>query len=80
MDIELEYILGKSKELQVHAERLKELRSNLIKYKNLLNDAWVSDETEKINAVLEAMDRQIKWLSEELYGIGHDMIRACEEI
>ena len=79
MDIELEFIIAKMKELQMYAEMLMEIRFRLSHHKDLLNDAWVSDEMQEINDVLEMMDRQMKRISAELYGIGHDMLRAYEE-
>lgn len=79
MGIELEFIIVKMKELQMYAEMLMEVRAHLSHHKDLLNDAWISDEMQEINNVLEVMDLRIKRLSEELYGIGHDMLRVLEE-
>lgn len=80
MDTELELIIEKMKELQMHAETLTVIRVSLSRYKEFLDDAWVSEEIEGINAELEAMNLKIKWLSEELYGIGYDMLKACDEL
>lgn len=79
MNTDLELVLAKMKELQRYAEILMETHTSLSRYRCDLNDAWVSDETEEINRVLERMNLRIRSLSEELYGIGCDMIRACEE-
>lgn len=77
--VELDFIIEKIKELQRHAEMLMEIRYCLLRHRDLLNDAWISDEMEEIDSILEIMDLRIRRLAEELYGIGHDMIRACEE-
>lgn len=77
--VELDFIIAKMKELQSHAEMLMEIRSGLLRHRNLLNDAWISEEMEEIDGILKSMDLRIRRLTEELYGIGHDMIRACEE-
>ena len=78
MDTELELISEKMKELQMHAEELMVIHSSLSRYKELLNDAWVSEEVGEINRELEAMNLKIRRLSEELCGIGYDMLKACE--
>ncbi|MCM1217686.1 MAG: hypothetical protein NC548_24605 [Lachnospiraceae bacterium] len=79
METDLEFMMAKMKELQMHAEKLMDIHLRLSRYGDLLNDAWIADETEGIKDVLETMERRVKWLSEELYGIGHDIVRACEE-
>lgn len=79
METDLEFMMIKMKELQMHAEKLMDIRLRLSRYGDVLNDAWIADETEEIRDVLETMELRVKWLSEELYGIGHDIVRVCEE-
>lgn len=80
MGIKLELIIAQMKELQRYADELMEIRVRLIRHKELLNDAWVSAEIEGINDVLDGLNRQAGRIADEMYGIGHDMVRAYEEL
>lgn len=80
MEIKLELILAQMRELQRYADELAEIRRCLARHKELLNGAWVSAEIEGINDVLDGLNRQAGCIADEMCGIGHDMVRAYEEL
>lgn len=79
MDVKLESVIAKMRELQKSADELMEIRSSLIRYKGILADAWISTETEGINDIIDDLNRQAGRLIDELCEIGYDMVKACEE-
>ena len=80
MDVNIDLIIAQMRELQRHTDELKEIRTSLLRHKELLNDAWVSTEIEGINDVLDGLRRQAERIADEMYGIGYDMVKAYEEV
>lgn len=80
IDKELELLTAKMKQLEQYAEELLEVRTGMLRHKERLNDAWVASEAEGINDLIDKMNRQIRWIADELQGIGHDMLKAYERL
>lgn len=79
MDLKIELMIALMKELQRYADEFMTIRFRLIRHKELLRDAWISIEIEEINEVIDGLKRQAQRISDELYGIGYDIVRAGEE-
>lgn len=80
MDINLEMVMSQMKELQKYADELWEIRSSLVRYKEIINDVWVSTETENINDIIDGLKRKTERLIDEIYIVGYDMLKACNEL
>lgn len=80
MDAKLELLLMQVGKLRQYAEELMEIRLALLHHKDQINEFWISHEAEGIEDILDRMGVEIKQMSNELYDIGHDMIKAYERL
>jgi len=78
-DIRFETLMAQMKKLELYADELLEIRSGLIRHKNLLGDAWIADEAELVNDLIDRLIWQTRWLVDELYEIVHDGIKIYVE-
>lgn len=68
------------RDLNQCADELLQIRSDMIRYRTELNEAWVSEEIEEINDMTDILNRRVRYIAEELCGVGWDMIKAYEEL
>lgn len=80
MDAELELLFIQVRKLRQYAEELMEIRSALLHHRDKVDEFWISHETEGIDDILDRLGMEIKRMSNELYDIGHDMIKAYEKL
>lgn len=74
-DAKYEEIMAEVRKLRKIEEELMDIRKDMLRYKVLVNEYWVSGETEGINDLIDKLLGTVKRNADELYGIGHDMIR-----
>ena len=79
-DIRFEALITEIQQLKRYTEELLEIRFTMLCYKEQLEEVWVSDETEMIYELIDEMNKKIKWITEELYGIEHDIVKGYEEL
>lgn len=80
MEKNLELLITQMKTLERYAEELLELRISMIHHKNVLREAWIAAEIEEINELIDRLNRQARYIADEMCGIGYDMIKAYEEL
>lgn len=80
MKVELNYILAQQKELRGYVDSLIQVRKQVNKYKDNVNEAWQGKEVEILNRTLEKILRDMKHLEMEMDDIGQDLIRAHQEL
>ena len=76
----MDIIRAEKRKMIMCADELLDIRSELMRYRNELNDEWRAEETEDRNDYVDKINRRIKCVVEELDGIGHDMVKAYEEL
>lgn len=79
-DIRFEALITEIKQLKRYTEELLEIRLTMLCYKEQLEETWVANETEMIYELIDEMNQKIKWVTEELYGIEHDIVKRYEEL
>ena len=79
-DIGFEALITEIKQLKRYTEELLEIRLTMLCYKEQLEETWVANETEMIYELIDEMNQKIKWVTEELYGIEHDIVKRYEEL
>lgn len=79
-DRKYEELVREIRRLGQLGDELLELRTDMLRYQAQINAFWVSSEVEGINDLLERLTSQIKWTADEVYGIGHDMVKAYAEL
>lgn len=80
MERTLEMVMTQLKALNQYADELLGIRTDMLRHKNQLNEAWVSDEIDEINEMIDRFNRRARYIAEELCGVGQDILKAYEEI
>lgn len=80
MERNLEIVMAQIKSLEQYADDLLRIRTDMIRHKNQLNEAWVSDEIDEINYLIDRLNRQARYIAEELCGVGQDILKAYEKL
>lgn len=79
-DIRFEALITEIKQLERYTEELLEIRFTILCYKEQLEEVWAANETEMIYELIDEMNQKIKWITEELYEIEHDIVKGYEEL
>lgn len=80
MENTLEMVRLWMRDLHQCADELLQIRAGMLRHRTELNEAWVSDEIEEINDMTDALNRRVRYIAEELCGVGQDIIKAYEEL
>lgn len=80
MERTLEMVMVQVQDLKQCADELLRIRTGMLRHKMELNEAWVSDEIEEINDMIDSLNRRARYIAEELCGVGQDIIKAYEEL
>lgn len=79
-DSKFEKLIIEIRRLGQLEEELLEIHTDILRYQALVNEFWVSSETDGVIDLIDRLLCQIRWIADELYGIEHDMIKAYEEL
>ena len=80
IDGKYEEVIEEIRRLRQLEDELLEIHTDILRYQALVNEYWVSKETDGVNDLIDRLCGQIRWITDELYSVGHDMIRAYEEL
>ena len=72
-------LMAEIRKLRQFEDELINIRTGMLRYQALVNEYWISDETEDINDLIDKMSCKIKRIADELYDISRDVFRSLEE-
>ena len=80
MQFDIESVRNQKRDLELIADELIEIRSRVIRYKDDLDQAWLSAEKNGIDSATEEVINRLKLLSVSLQELGRDMVASGQEI
>lgn len=76
---ELEYIIQQNRELRKAADDVMELRRCVNGYRNLIREAWKSQDAKGLEDAAERLSHMLGNISVELSEVAHDLLTSVRE-